>query len=239
MQPGVQSRLQTVGWDRFAREDAYTYIKTDVPHGDHTAFWQSGEQFVRSEFLPIIDKYQVSPGIALEIGCGIGRLMFALSSRFRKIVGVDISAEMIARGESQAAKRTVVNAQFLHVSNPSQLNSKLTEASGNVDFLYSCLVFQHIADLGIIEGYIRSVHSLLSPRGIAYLQFDTRPHTLLYHTKMILPDWLLPRFWRSGIRRIRRAPAQLEEFFDRNGLVVLDNVSARTDNHRYLLKRLA
>ena len=52
---------------------------------------------------------------------------------------------------------------------------------------------------------------MLSDRGIGYLQFDTRPPGWLYEVKTALPDFLLPRFWRRGIRRIRRDPSELEQ----------------------------
>lgn len=43
----------------------------------------------------------VSPEISvLELGCGTGRVSLALASRVRKLVGVDISDEMITRAHS-------------------------------------------------------------------------------------------------------------------------------------------
>ena len=42
---------------------------------------------------------------------------------------------------------------------------------------------------------------------MALLQFDTRRASLSYRLRNALPDPLLPRPWRRGIRRIRHPPS--------------------------------
>lgn len=226
-------RLRSAEWDNYAHDDAYTYIMTDLPRGDSQAFWQSGEAIVSKELLPAARGHHASFGTALEIGCGVGRLMFPMSRYFRQVIGVDISSEMVRKGRALATERSLSNVTFVAVSTPDELNC----TPRTIDFAYSLLVFQHIDDFRVIRAYLESIYSLLAPGGIAYLQFDTRSQTLAYRAKSALPDFLLPRFWRRGIRRIRRTVVELEALFSQVGLEVVENATPGTEYHRYILRK--
>jgi cyclopropane fatty-acyl-phospholipid synthase-like methyltransferase len=231
--------VQAADWDHFAHEDAYTYIMTELQPGDREAFWRAGETVVEGELLPVMRELRVTRGTALEIGCGVGRLMLPLSRHFQQVLGVDISCEMVRQGQAVAAQRGARNLRFLSASHPSRISAELPEFEGKVDLIYSLLVFQHIADFAVIEAYLRRIGSLLSRDGIAYLQFDTRPQTMLYRMRGALPDFVLPRFWRRGIRRIRRIPIELEGSFARSALEVVQSLTPNTEYHRYILRRRA
>jgi hypothetical protein len=77
---------------------------------------------------------------------------------------------------------------------------------------------------------------LLHKHGLAYLQFDTRSRDFRYRLKTGLPDLLLPRFWRRGIRRIRRAPEEIEAGIRRAGLKIAGELTPNTAYHRYILR---
>jgi cyclopropane fatty-acyl-phospholipid synthase-like methyltransferase len=136
-----------------------------------------------------------------------------------------------------ASEKNIRNSRFFCVTDPSRLDAEISGFAGNVDFIYSLLVFQHIDDFRVIAAYIQAISSLLSKDGIAYLQFDTRDQTALYRVKNALPDFVLPRFLRRGIRRIRRTPAELEDAFARSSLEAIDSISPNTEYHRYVLCR--
>jgi len=224
-------------WDEFARIDAYTYIMTALPRGDRHAFWQSGETVVSEELLPAIRKNAVPAGTALEIGCGVGRLVFPLSRHFQQVLGLDISPEMVRQATALAVERNAPNARFLTLADLQLYAHDFGLTPGSVDFIYSLIVFQHIVDFRSIKDYFELVSRLLSPRGAAYLQFDTRPQDLTYRVKNSLPDFLLPRFLRRGIRRIRRTTAELESSFAENNLDLIETVGTATEYHRYVLRR--
>jgi hypothetical protein len=97
-------------------------------------------------------------------------------------------------------------------------------------------VFQHISELSVIEGYLHIIRVLLHKDGLAYLQFDTRPRDFPYRLKTRLPDCLLPRFWRKGIRRIRRSPEELEACIRRAGMKIVGELTPNTAYHRYILR---
>jgi SAM-dependent methyltransferase len=224
-------------WDRFAEADPYTYILTDLKSPDPKKFWESGERTVQVELLPLIRERAVRRRIGLELGCGVGRLLFPMARNFEEMVGVDIAEGMVRRAVSFAGDNGIRNVDLTVISGPEDLLHKAGEYVGKIDFLYSLLVFQHIPDFAVIEGYLHAVNELLEENGIAYLQFDTREQDLLYQWKTGLPDFVLPRFWRRGIRRIRRSTTEIEECMRRARLETVRELDPRSAYHRYILRR--
>ena len=224
-------------WERFAEADPYTYILTDLKSPDPKKFWESGERTVEEELLPMIRERAIRRRIGLELGCGVGRLLFPMARHFEGMVGVDIAEGMVRRAVSFARDNGVRNVDLAAISGPEDLLHKAGEYAGKIDFLYSLLVFQHIPDFAVIEGYLHAVSELLEENGTAYLQFDTREQNLLYQWKTELPDFVLPRFWRRGIRRIRRSSTEIEVCLRRAGLEIVGEMDAHSAYHRYILKR--
>jgi len=210
---------------------------TGVEPGDDQSFWQSGQNTVSGELLPLMERYAVNSGCAVEVGCGIGRLAIPMAGHVQKMMGIDVAPAMVRQAQHVAEERSVNNIRFLAFALPAKAPDELKDLFGRTDFLYSLLVFQHVEDFGVIEGFISLTRSLLSPSGIAYLQFDTRPKTLPYRLKTALPDFVLPWFLRRGIRRIRRRPAELENCFARNELSIAEERTPRSAYHCYLLRR--
>jgi len=223
-------------WERFAEADPYRYILTDAKRGDPQAFWESGERLVRSELVPLVRDRSIQTNLALEIGSGIGRLTLPLASYFRSTVGVDIAPGMVRKAIACARDNGIPNTSFLLISGPEDFLRRAGHYLGRCDLVYSLLVFQHIPALSMIEDYLHVVRSLLCAKGIAYLQFDTRPATFLYRIKTELPDFLLPRFWRRGIRRIRRTTPEITECLHRTGLEIVDEAAPATSYHRYVVR---
>lgn len=223
-------------WERFANEDPYNYILTDLRGSNRLEFWQSGYQLVHEELLPIARAYGIRRGIALELGCGLGRLVFPLAAHFRQVVGGDIAPGMIQRARRFAEDNGIANTSFRQLQRAEDLSSDI-ELAENVDFLYSWLVFQHVPDLATIAAYLRAIGHLLARDGIAYLQFDTRPKSAAYHVRNKLPDFLLPRFWRTGIRRMRRSPEEIENCLRASDLQIVDQFGAASELHRYVLRK--
>jgi SAM-dependent methyltransferase len=223
-------------WERFAETEPYKYILTSMKSDDPREFWQSGERTVRTELLPTVQSSDVRTVVSLEVGCGVGRLALPLARHFNEVLGVDISQGMIQRAKCCAQDNGVENASFLAISGPEDFLSRVGNYAGSCDFIYSLLVFQHIPDFSVIEGYLQVIRILLHESGVAYLQFDTRPQTLAYRMKTQLPDSLLPRFWRRGIRRIRRSPEEIAASMRRAGLRIVGELTPRSAYHRYLVR---
>jgi SAM-dependent methyltransferase len=65
-----------------------------------------------------MDRLELLPGQrVVDLGCGSGRTTLELASRVGpdgEVVGIDIAAEMLARGRERAAQLRTGNIQFLH-----------------------------------------------------------------------------------------------------------------------------
>lgn len=223
--------MQETQWEQFARENAEYYIDVTF-QGDREKFFSSGRAFVKEslkEVLPRLD----DTGRALEIGCGVGRLTLPHAQQFDKVIAVDVSPTMLEKLEEHAEQLGVDNIRTCLPDYPWDHDP--------VDLAYSYLAFQHIPELNVIRSYIQRIASCLKSngKGFARLQFDTRPHTILYRCRNRLPDWLLPKTQRKGIRRVRRKPETLEKIFKWNNLKIVKEEREDTARHIYLLKKEA
>ncbi len=143
-------------WDHRAQENARFYIASDD--------WQSEQAFrasgVRDAALLLrgLEGFLHPQMRALEIGCGIGRLLRVLVPRFAELHGVDVSGEMVRRGREWL--RDCPNV-FLHETSGVDLSRF---AKGWFDFVYSYITFQHIPT-AIVASYCREVGRVLAPGG--------------------------------------------------------------------------
>lgn len=219
-------------WKSFSGENCYFNpyycIWTDFK-GDTEKFWAVGKMQVDEIFSEVKDLL-ANNEITIEIGCGIGRLLIPMCHYFKRCIGIDISKGML-----DLLKK---------FSNEFGLEGKIETylPSENwyrfrADFIFSLWVFQHIEIFHIIEDYIKKISESLNSGGLAYLQFDTRPKTLLYHIKNRLPDILLPKQWQREFRRIRRRPTAIMELFESYGLSILKEINPDTENHIFILMK--
>jgi len=152
-------------WDLRARENALYYI--DCGHADsEEAFWRSGEEDLVNFILRDLDLDRNAS--ALEIGCGIGRLLRPLSFRVASAVGVDISGEMIERARQALADRP--NLLLLHTS-----GDLADVADASSDFLFSFIVFQHIPVKRAVSRYFEEAARVLKAGAVLRIQVDGRP----------------------------------------------------------------
>jgi SAM-dependent methyltransferase len=181
--PSVRMRRD---WDLRARENARHYI--DCGHGSSDEeFWRSGREDLDNYILRDIELD--SSAAALEIGCGIGRLVRPLSARVAEVTGVDISGEMIRQG--QEALRDLPNAQ-LHRTDGDL--SAVADAS--LDLVFSHIVFQHIPARKAVTRYFEEAARVLRGGGIFRFQIDGRP------PRLGIPDtWNGVRFTGAAVRR--------------------------------------
>ena len=92
-------------------------------------------------------------------------------------------------------------------------------------------------DIESIEDAVRRVAAALKCGGVAMLQFDTRSRSALYRFRNKLPDVVLPRPWRRGIRRIRRSPADVARILMEAGLAPVREEGKGTAEHAVILRK--
>lgn len=99
--------------------------------------------------------------IALDIGCGVGRLMKGMSPHFKYVLGYDVSPQMIKFAESS----NPINC-YAKVS-----NGKTPTFDGrSVDFVYSMICFQHMRGLYTVMSNLREAYRVLRPGGVIRIQ---------------------------------------------------------------------
>lgn len=221
-------------WEKFAVENAEYYI---LSHGKinfstkegQNYFFESGQKDTGLLLVNVQD-YIKKKEKALEIGCGIGRLVFAHATKFKEVNGVDVSKTMLNRLRALAALKNINNVNTF-------LSSEHWDKEDYYDYIYSFIVFQHIVSFDIIKDYIRRISKSIHHSGIIQLHFDTRDISLAYLVREVIPDFLLPRPYKKGIRRIRRDADNLRLYFEANNLEIIKELHPNTSNHIFIMKR--
>ena len=147
-------------WDTRARENPRAYINWPDVANEENAFFASGQIDYQRYVTPFLKKMNFDPRdkVALEIGCGIGRIAKWMSQDFAEYIGVDVSPEMIRQASSfqfpRSTFRAVSGGDLEGVANSS------------VDFVWSFAVFQHVPDKRAIFNYFKEAARVLRPGGI-------------------------------------------------------------------------
>ncbi|MDO8463526.1 MAG: class I SAM-dependent methyltransferase [bacterium] len=215
-------------WDRFAKEDPMFYIATrrKAQWREEDAFWASGEQttaFIWDAVAPHVRGNR----LAIELGCGIGRLAVPMSKKFIRLKVVDVSPYMLEKLQQRC--------QQFGVGNMSCHLSTTVWYEEPADFIYSALMLQHLERFDDVEEYIRKIAQCLS--GVAFLQFDTRPRNMFVAARRAVPDVFLPRTQRRGIRRHRRDPHAIRAIFRRYGFRIIEERDPGTALHAFVVTR--
>ena len=151
-------------WDRRARENAPFYVCTTAA-GSPEAFALSGERDLEEHVIDGLDVRK--DWRVLEIGCGMGRLLRPLAPRVARVVGVDLSPEMLRRAREHCGPLPNVE---LHATE-GDLGFL---PDGAFDFVFSHIVFQHLPRKMYAERYFREAFRLLAPGGVFRVQVDGR-----------------------------------------------------------------
>lgn len=155
-------------WNDRALEDAHYYVAFGRRDQTEEEFFASGADQIRFFETELKRKTPDfwKQAVAIEVGCGPGRLLRPLSRHFRQLHGVDVSDRMIAR-----AKRNLhgIENVTLHVSDGSSLSQFQT---GSVDFIYSFAVFQHIPSREVVMNYLEEGARVLTPGGFFVFQVN-------------------------------------------------------------------
>jgi cyclopropane fatty-acyl-phospholipid synthase-like methyltransferase len=176
-------------WDRRARENAAFYVCTTA--ADSVAsFAASGERDLEEK---VLDGLAVSPGWkVIEIGCGMGRLVKPLSHRVARVVGVDLSEEMLRRAREYCA--ALPNVELLRTEGWLGFLP-----SNSFDFVFSHIVFQHLPRKAYATRYFREAFRVLAPGGIFRVQVDGRSRQVF--RRWIADSWSGVVFSASELRR--------------------------------------
>ena len=198
----------------------------DRRHGgwDSEAFLATGRDEVRS-VLDHVRSVGLNPSKerALDFGCGAGRLTIALADHVDEVVGVDISAPMLAKARELD---TAGRCRFLE--NDRDDLAGFDDAS--FDIVMSSLVLQHLPT-DLARAYLAEMVRVLRPGGAMVVQLataaDLSARGLLVR---VLPLHMI-RFLQRHVLRYPApmdmhpmSAAELETVVARAGAIVVDAV---------------
>lgn len=120
------------------------------------------------EFLTITDLLRSNDRI-LEIGCGIGSVVFELSRKGYDVTGIDISGEAIGYGLKK----------YGDIRLEVQAAETLPYGARHFDVVLSFDLFEHIAE---IDKHISEVRRVLRPGGYYLFQTPNKFSNVIYET---------------------------------------------------------
>ena len=128
-------------------------------------FLATGQVEIDSQLAALAPSgYPLRRDLAIDFGCGAGRLSRALATHFEKVIGIDVSASMIS-----SARR--LNADVANIEFRENAAADLAGIDdGSVDFVFSHITLQHIPT-ALAIGYVDEFLRVLAPGGVAVFQF--------------------------------------------------------------------
>lgn len=215
-------------WESFAKDNPYWYILAPFD-GSTEEFWDSGKREAE-KIIQLVKGELCRFDRVIEIGCGVGRVLIPMCLYFKEAIGVDISPTMLGLLENYVEMNGVKGKIKAMLPTEEWYLQKS-------DFIFSVKTLYYIDDLATIDDYMNKVSESLVGDGLAYLQFDTRHVTIPYRLRHKMPDFLLPKKWQRGIRRIRRKREDLVEIFGRHGFRVIKEQNVNSPYHVFVLMR--
>jgi SAM-dependent methyltransferase len=166
--PGLRQLRQV--WERHGRRDAFRAVLTRSGkrrRWDEADFFATGGREVERVMAEVARTGPLPRReLALDFGCGVGRLTQALASHFERVVGVDVAASMV----EAAGRYNRFPERVSYVVNPWPGLHQFADDS--FDFVVSLLTLQHIPP-SLALGYVAEVVRVLRPGGAAVLQVVT------------------------------------------------------------------
>ena len=154
-------------WNERARAAAFHYILSEREFRVPEDFFRTGEEDYETLVAPVLRKLGFDPSgrVAVDVGCGAGRITRALARRFGHVYGLDVSDEMLK--VASTFSRDLANITWLRSDGTSLAPVETT----SVDFVFSYLVLQHIPRRDLALGLVAEIIRVLRPGGAFLFQF--------------------------------------------------------------------
>jgi SAM-dependent methyltransferase len=162
---GVARMIGQRGRDEL--QDAPFYIIMEEGRDDAT--FRASSKRDTGEIFNAVAPHLCGHQRALEIGCGIGRLLEPMGEHFRELYGADVSGEMVRRGRERMAHLPNLRLEEVDGSGALPFDDNL------FDFCYSYITFHHMPEKAGVIRYIREVRRVLVPGGIFRFHLFGRP----------------------------------------------------------------
>jgi FkbM family methyltransferase len=156
-------------WHTLGRDDPLWAVLSEAGkrgrRWDPAEFLETGRVEIESQLHLLGARgWPAGRALALDFGCGAGRLSRALARHFDRVVALDVSPSMLDAARS--LNRGVGNIEFRENASP-RLDGI---ADASVDLVYSNMTLQHIP-AALAAGYVDEFFRVLAPGGAAVFQF--------------------------------------------------------------------
>ena len=196
---GVALEEVRTNWDALGRDNPLWAIRSDRADWDVDDFFAAGRKEIDEVFAELGGLGVHPRGVALDFGCGAGRLTQALAARFDTVVGVDVARSMVALAEEH--NRQGDRCRFVL----NEAADLACFADGSFDFLYSNIVLQHVGT-ELAKGYIAEFLRVVAPGGILVFQVPSHlvpveplpPEDCRARIDVQGPGWSGTRFLEAG-----------------------------------------
>ncbi len=233
---GADSRVERLRsrWDEHGRTDAMWAVLTDPNKSggrwEAKDFYADGRAEIqrlmtRLDGLGVADQRER----ALDFGCGVGRLTNALAEHYKRVDGVDISAEMVKR----AAKLTPNRERCtFHVNVAADLGSFPDDT---FDLVHCSIVLQHVGP-ELCRSYIAEFARIVKPGGVVHFQLPVKPvRGLIGFALQVLPQALLNRLRRMSMHGV--SETRVHALLYSRGLKVVATDPDESAGHRWISRR--
>jgi ubiquinone/menaquinone biosynthesis C-methylase UbiE len=156
-------------WEKLIAHDPMWAVLSDHQkkgnNWDADEFYETGKKSINRVMKHLLPFLSESRGVALDFGCGLGRLSFPLTEYFTKVIGVDVTRAAIERAKKRMGSE---NVEF-YTNERSDLKFI---GDSEVDLVVSLITLQHIRPL-YSKKYIAEFLRVLNPQGLAYFQLPS------------------------------------------------------------------
>ena len=189
-------------WESLAASDPMWAVLTDPLMKDGR--WEAADFFAAGanevetiwELLNDLNK-QPSTGLAVDFGCGVGRLAQALARRFQKVLAVDCSPSMLKKASELDASNGKIEWRLNESENLNSIND------GVADFVFSSIVLQHIP-VSNAKQFILEFCRILKPGGLLCFQIPTKRVTTFHEQYQKIKHYLFGKLaLRTRLRGLK------------------------------------
>jgi cyclopropane fatty-acyl-phospholipid synthase-like methyltransferase len=164
--------------------------------------------------------------VALDIGCGLGRVVEELSPKFRSVVGLDLSEEMLRRARDTASASNIT----LVLIDGVDLSCVRAES---IDLAVSFAVFTHLPSSRWTRTYIREIARVLRPGGQTAFHVNSSSGSSWWAMRrgakaIIGPVADRRRRWNRSFQGSAMSPSKLRRCVADAGLQMLEMRNPRT-----------
>ncbi len=133
-------------WEILGREKPHWSVLTQTAYlpqnidSNINRFYETGDGgiAVLNQAVSRANRELPKVGSCVELGCGVGRVTFALAKQFRHVTGIDISYPHLSLAKSYKKSNEIENVDLVLMESLGTL-----ENLPSFDFFYSTIVLQH------------------------------------------------------------------------------------------------